>query len=69
MSDKYYVKAEWEDEYNEVDMETYMRAEKSAGFWPKFPGRPATGAFSGRGISGHIIYDKTEQNPTQQEVG
>jgi hypothetical protein len=57
VSDKYYLKADWQSEYQEVTKEQFIDAEQSAGFHSKFgPNEIATGGFSGRGISGKVEY-------------
>jgi len=40
----------------QVTKEEWIKAERSAGFYPKYGGDgPATGGFSGNGISGSIL--------------
>jgi hypothetical protein len=64
--DKYFLKADWESFWTEVAKEIWVNAEREAGFRTRFPrddpeylSKPATGGFSGHGVSGKIEYDKT----------
>ena len=54
---KYYLKADFMDEYKEVSKQEFIQAEQNAGFRSKF-GRNhlATGGFGSGGISGKIEY-------------
>lgn len=56
----YWLKADWQDEYQEVTKEKWIKAERQAGFAPKCGSLVicATGGFTGNGISGKIIYNK-----------
>lgn len=51
--EKYFIQ-EGAEESREVDAETWMAEEMRAGFFPKEPGRPATGGFSYDGPRGEI---------------
>jgi len=54
---KYFLKADWEDEYKEVTEKQFIAAERGAGFHSKFGAdHVATGGFSGSGVSGKIEY-------------
>lgn len=53
--DKYYLRADFMDEYKEVSKEEFIRAEQAAGFYSKFrQDHPATAGFSGGGVSGMV---------------
>lgn len=61
--EKYYLKADWQDEWQEVTKKEWVKAERSAGFRPKCASTDeaymttcATGGFSGGGISGKTEY-------------
>lgn len=54
MTPKYYLGAIGLPE-QEVSKEEFIRAERAAGFRSKFPGQPATGGFSGGGMSGRVV--------------
>ena len=56
MVDKYYLKADFQKEYQEVTKEEFIQAERAAGFNPKYGDGLATGGFSGNGVSGSIKY-------------
>jgi len=52
---KYFLKADWQEEYTEVTREQFIAAERAAGFRPKGGGDElATGGFSAGNISGKI---------------
>jgi len=54
---KYYLKADFMDDYKEVSKQEFIRAEQSAGFNSKFGvNHLATGGFCGGGVSGKIEY-------------
>lgn len=54
---KYFLKAEWQKEYQEVTQEEFVQAERSAGFRPKPGCGPcATAGFSSGSISGKVQY-------------
>lgn len=57
-SPRYYLKAEWQSERQQVTKEEFVRAERRAGFHNTMgqPLEPATGGFSGRGIEGWVEY-------------
>lgn len=50
----YFLRADWQDDWQEVSVEQFITAERSAGFGSRFSDRLATGGFSGRGINGRI---------------
>ena len=56
MMTKYYLKGEWEDKWTEVTEEEFIKAERSAGFRPKYGDGVATGGFSNGSISGRVEY-------------
>lgn len=49
---KYFLKADWEDNYKEVTKEQYIKAERDAGFHSKSGDGIATASFTGCVISG-----------------
>ena len=52
---KYYLKADFMNDYKEVSKQEFIQAEQSAGFHSKFgQDHLATGGFSGGGVSGKI---------------
>ena len=51
---KYYLKADWQDEPQEVSKEEFIQAERAAGFRPKSGNGCATGGFSGGGVRGSM---------------
>jgi len=52
---KYYLKADFMDNYKEVSKQEFINAEQLAGFHSKFgQDHLATGGFSGGGVSGKI---------------
>jgi hypothetical protein len=55
--ERYFLGTDW-GPWTEVDKETWVRAERSAGFQPNGydVGQCATGGFSGRGVRGRIVY-------------
>ena len=53
---KYFLKADWQDEYQEVSKEKFIQAERAAGFRPKSGDGCATGGFSGGGVSGSMRF-------------
>ena len=53
---RYFLKADWQNEYQEVTEEQFITAERAAGFRPKYGDGVATGGFSGRGVSGRVEY-------------
>lgn len=58
MSDqRFFLKTDWSG-YTEVDQETWVRAERGAGFWPNGTdrGQPATGGFSNGSVQGTAVY-------------
>lgn len=64
MKERYYLKADYQTEWDEVSKEQFINAEQAAGFHSKFgPSHPATGGFSGRGMAGRIEYVTTEEQP------
>ena len=57
MNERYFLRAQWQEQWQEVTREQWIRAERMAGFRPKYGGDgPATGGFSGYGVSGKIEY-------------
>ena len=56
--DKYYLKADFQKEAQEVTKEEFITAERAAGFRPKYGDGLATGGFSGNGVNGSIKYIK-----------
>lgn len=62
MVEKYYLKGSWETEYTEVTQEEFIRAERAAGFHPKYGCGPcATGGFSSGSVSGKVEYVEEEK--------
>lgn len=64
MTERYYLKTDYSEEWTEVSKEAWIRVERLAGFRPKlWSGHPeymttcATGGFSGAGHSGKIDRD------------
>lgn len=57
---RYFLKLQFEPEsaYREVSKEEFVRAERNAGFRNTMgqPLEPATGGFSGHGVSGKVQY-------------
>jgi len=60
---RYYLKADFQEEWQEVTIEKYCRAERVAGFRPScssqdpnFDTTPATSGFGGSGVQGRISY-------------
>lgn len=67
-TEKYFLKADWQTEYQEVTKEQWIKAERAAGFRPKLSSDDpdymktcATGGFSGSGVNGKIVYSKIEE--------
>lgn len=59
--ERYYLKADWQTEWQEVTQDQFVDAERNAGFHPKSGCGPvATGGFSARGICGRVDYEKVE---------
>jgi hypothetical protein len=58
---KFYLKADWQDEYQEVSREQWIAAERNAGFRSKTKSDIATGGFTGNGISGEIVFKRIEE--------
>ena len=55
---KYFLKADWQKDYQEVTKEQFIAAERAAGFRSKLgPKAVATGGFGGNGVSGKVEYD------------
>ena len=70
MSDhRFYLRADWQGEYQEVTREQWIRAERAAGFCPKgvssthpnYMYTLATGGFSGGGVSGRIDFQPKDK--------
>lgn len=53
---KYFLKAFYENNWKEVSLEDFVRAERHAGFHIKGAGPTATSNFSGGGLRGYIKY-------------
>ena len=51
---KYYLKLDWQEDRYEVSKEEFIRAERGAGFHPKYGDGVATGGFSSGVISGVV---------------
>jgi hypothetical protein len=73
MGYRYLLKADHQAEYDEVSKETWIRAERTAGFQPKMSSdHPeymnvcATGGFGGSGMSGKIIHVPDERIRDQE---
>ena len=63
MRTRYYVKYDEEDDWTEVSIERFIRAEKQAGFHSKYgPDMVATGGFHGNGIRGKVSYINVEES-------
>jgi hypothetical protein len=67
---RYFLKADWQDDWYEVTKEAWIKAERSAGFRPKMSSAHpdymttcATGGFSGYGISGEVRYQPSVGDP------
>jgi hypothetical protein len=54
--DTYFLKYSDDSEPVEVSKERFIRAERSAGFYPKSGEGLATGGFSANGIQGSIVH-------------
>ena len=55
MLTKYFLKADWQEDWSEVTERQFITAERAAGFRPKGGGDGlATGGFSGSGVRGRI---------------
>ena len=68
-TERYYLKADHQTEWNEVTREQFINAEQAAGFHSQFgPNHPATGGFRGSGMRGRIEH-VTEQPRPEQEGG
>lgn len=63
ISEKYYLKPSYKKDYDEVSKETYLEAERMAGFFPKIPGEAATDHFGNGQIEGkcEIEYEFEEE--------
>jgi len=64
----YFLKADWQDEWQEVSKEKWIEAERAAGFRPKcssdhprYMKDCATGGFTGSGVSGKIDFLDAEE--------
>ena len=64
-TERYYLMADWQGEWQEVTKKTWIEAERCSGFRPKLPSDDprymqvcATGGFSGNGMSGKVTYGK-----------
>ena len=63
MSEKYFLKADWQTDWTEVTKQEWIKAERAAGFRPKMSSDDprymdtcATGGFSSGNTSGKIEY-------------
>lgn len=62
MSERYFLKADWQTEWQEVTKEKFIKAERAAGFSPKgvritdpeYWTTLATAGFGGYGVSGKV---------------
>lgn len=55
---KYFLKADWQQDYQEVTEEQFITAERAAGFYSKFGEKAlATAGFNGNGVSGKVVFD------------
>lgn len=66
--EKYFLKAEWQPDKQEVTKEQWIKAERAAGFRPKLSSdHPeymttcATGGFHSGGVSGSISYEAVKK--------
>ena len=64
---RYYLRADHQTDYDEVTKEEYIRAERNAGFKPKFAFDDskyntviATAGFYGGGVSGKVEYEEKD---------
>lgn len=65
-TEKYYLKADHQTEWDEVTREQFIAAEQAAGFQSKFgPNHPATGGFTGGGMRGRVEYVTEQPRPEQ----
>jgi len=69
ISEKYYLKASFQGEYQEVSKETYLQAERMAGFFPKEEGEAATSYFGNGQIEGRcdIEYEKERKRRSSKD--
>lgn len=59
MKKRYYLRAEWEDNWTEVSEKQFINAERAAGFRPKPGCGPvATGGFISGSTLGRVEYSK-----------
>lgn len=56
MTEHYFIQYGKSNPYRQVTREEWIKAERTAGFYPKFGSGPATGGFSGHGVSGVAVY-------------
>ncbi len=68
MSERYFLKADFNQDWAEVTLAAFCKAERMAGFRPKMASddprymfTPATGGFSGNGVSGKVVYESTPE--------
>lgn len=62
MADKYYLKADWQKDWTEVTQEEFIKAERAAGFHPKWGCGPvATAGFTSGMVSGKVEYVEEEK--------
>jgi len=63
MSARYYLKTDWQNDWVEVSLEEFVKAERAAGFCNKAGGPTATGGFSSGSVTGRVTYtDENEEN-------
>jgi len=69
-TDRYFLKSGWSDRgWEEVSKQTFINAERGAGFRPKYGGDGvATGGFgSSNGVSGRVVSIKPDGTPYSAE--
>lgn len=70
MSERYYLKADHQTEWEEVTREQFITAEQAAGFRSKFgSSHPATGGFGGKGMRGRVEYVTEQPRSSAQASG
>ncbi len=67
---KYFLKADWQEEYQEVTKEQYIKEERRAGFFPKSGNDKeiATANFYGNGISGMVKYEPEDLEKIKESL-
>ena len=62
--DRYFLKADWQDEETEVTKQAFLEAEKNAGFYSRTgEDTCATAGFSARGIRGIVKFNSLPSPP------